>query len=314
MTKEVCALEYRLSPAGEVEVRVSVLDPSYLGKQVQFYIEVEADVVGPEVPVHARRVLFSIDFELRETMQPIEVPIRSLEMYLYQGELITIRLYGTLAINAKPVLEQAIELDGLRLETLKPSCVAEIQNSIEIADPNTIGAISESVSQALSRYADISMVPISDAAREQRKIRVGDLFEAETRFDLEDLTFQLVAWNTEYAQHEQINSHLETQITTFARFTREIIVFEKRLPKVVKGEAIQNLVDEILDFSELFSAHCPPLKVTEFHGIGFRMEARLVHPERHTTHSECLAHDIWDEGPKDFMFEDLLKPHDGEKP
>ncbi|MFT6605782.1 MAG: hypothetical protein ACJA2X_000958 [Halocynthiibacter sp.] len=303
--KAPCALEYLPGAQGNVEVRVSAIASRLLGKRCQFYVEAEADVLGPDQPIHARRVIFSTEFEIRETMQPIIVPVHALKMCLYQGSLVRILLYGTLAIDDDPILEKPIDLASLRVETLKP---AYGEGTFEFSQEYTIGEMYKSATEALSRYARISLAPISVAAREQRKLNVRDLFKGEASIDLEGCRLQLVAWNTEYAQQYHFNKLHQTEIVDIGKPVRWKIFFEKDLPTIPKGEAIQDYVDDILHFPQMFSAHCPPLKITDFHGIGFRMEARLIHPERHTTLSESLGRDIPGDGVKDFVFEDFFEP------
>lgn len=307
-----CSLEYFPGAPGEVEVRVSVLDIALLGQRAQFYVEAEADVTSPETPIHARRVLFSTEFEICDSMAPIQVPIRALEMCLYQGTVVTIGLFGTLAIDSEPVLEKAIDLASLRLEVLKP---AFGEGTFEFSQKGTIGEMFKSAKETLNRYANISLIPISDTAREQRKIHMRELFEGEASIDLEDCTLQLVAWNTENGQHEipVVNGNADgtvggSEIVHIGKPVRWKIVFEKHLPKILKGEAIQDYLDDTLHFSELFAAHCPPLRVTNFHRIRFYMEAKLIHPERHTTHSESLGRDFSINGVNDFLFEDFFEP------
>jgi hypothetical protein len=116
-----CALEVVSGVLGQIAVHISEIPSEWLRKDALFMIETEAHVIDPVDPIHARKVIFTKDIALYDEVEPINVSLRDLEVFGYEGKTLEIRLYASLLVDGTRVQEQRIDSDSVCFAGLSPS-------------------------------------------------------------------------------------------------------------------------------------------------------------------------------------------------
>ena len=158
----------------------------------------------------------------------------------------------------------------------------------------------------LTSYASLTLKSFSGLTRVQGGYRLGDIFVGQSSIDLEDAILRIVAWNIESGE-EVTGSRRTRERRSFEKDTRKMVVYEKRIGQIKKSRSIESLCNEIVPLSQLCHNHCPPMQVSDFHGIGFGIEIRLVHPHLLDIVSNPILQGLALSGDEaNFAFEDFL--------
>lgn len=286
-----CTLKFEGAGPGKLRVVVCLRDSKLMGREARLFIEVDAHSY-PEPPltsVRARRVVFTKNVKLTDAVAPIDVCLRELGLYLYQGETLEVLLYTMLAVDDGPVMEERIDTPSLELTAVHPSYDAAAGHALEWDGDLPLVALYIGIKKGLaSANVNLEIKSVFDEARRDRQLAVNELFEGTALVDLEGASLRVVVRTTEHTQRWSFSNRSSKRIKS-VRAIREHVIYEKRLPRIAAGQAIEPHIDGVLHFRDIFGPHCPPLRVTDEQGIGFQMAVAVTHLDHRDVRSSWLT-------------------------
>jgi hypothetical protein len=109
--------------------------------------------------------------------------------------------------------------------------------------------------------------------------KVGSLFKAKSRVDLEDITLRIVACNMECGQYRR-GSGSNVRTVSFREPIRGVVLFEKTVNKIFANAQINHWfsADKVY-FDDMFRVLYPANMLGGEHGMDVHWELQLIHPE-----------------------------------
>lgn len=108
---------------------------------------------------------------------------------------------------------------------------------------------------------------------------VGELFQAKSRVDLEDMTLRIVACNMECGQYRR-KSGKRTRTVSFRKPVRGVVLFEKTIKRVRANTPINAwFATDDVSFDEMFRVLYPANMLGDSHGLDVYWELQFLHPE-----------------------------------
>lgn len=129
----------------------------------------------------------------------------------------------------------------------------------------------------LRKYMQFHLSPNPGRIRRGSKVRAAALFGGSSRVPLENATLRIVAANMECGQYRR-GSGTKERTVSFKEPARGVILYEKRVPLILKGMPLSRYFDDAVDFDPMFRALYPPFMVSGSHGLNVHWEVQLLHP------------------------------------
>jgi hypothetical protein len=108
------------------------------------------------------------------------------------------------------------------------------------------------------------------------EMSAGELFHGRSRVPLHDIALRIVACNMEKGQYTR-GSGSNQRTVSFKEPVRGVVLFEKRVAEIPRGDDVEKHFPETFSFAPLFDELCPPNTVSSTHGVEVYWEIQLVH-------------------------------------
>lgn len=118
--------------------------------------------------------------------------------------------------------------------------------------------------------------------RRGARVSVAELIDGESRVALQQAMVRVVAYNREHGQYkdtEKDGDRTRTVIKDFSHDAGGVVLFQQLLVHVPAGAKVASALDGEVDFTPLFDALHPPIRIDGSHGLSICLEAQLLHPE-----------------------------------
>lgn len=94
---------------------------------------------------------------------------------------------------------------------------------------------------------------------------------------------------------------------SLGKCARMRLFYEKSIPHISNGEAIESCVDDVLSFSDPFSGRCPPLRISGYWCIRVALEIRLIPAKLFDLRSESSGRGVDERKQEDCAFTAFLE-------
>lgn len=139
-------------------------------------------------------------------------------------------------------------------------------------------AVWMAIRRQLRTYTSFQLGTVPDEITRDTVAALRDLVRGSPRFDLHDVTVRVVAYNLEKGQYTR-GSGRDERTVSFSEPVRAVVLYEKDLPLVRRGQPIEAALPDSFPFEPMFDALHPPAEVSASHGVFVQWEVQLLHDE-----------------------------------
>jgi hypothetical protein len=159
-------------------------------------------------------------------------------------------------------------------------------------------AVWMAIRRQLRTYTTFRLGRVPDEISRDTVAALRDLVRGSPRVDLHDITVRVVAYNLEKGCYTRGSGSNERTVS-FSEPVRAVVLYEKTVPMVRRGQPIESALSDSFPFEPMFDALHPPSEVSPSHGLFVHWEVQLLH-ERFVDHELIPRHCSYREA--DFLY------------
>jgi hypothetical protein len=137
-------------------------------------------------------------------------------------------------------------------------------------------AVWMAIRRQLRTYTTFQLGRIPDPITRDTVVSMRNLVRGAPRVDLRDVTVRVVAYNLEKGCYTRGSGSSERTVS-FSEPVRAVVLYEKELPLVRRGQPIEAAMSDSFRFEPMFDALYPPCEVSGSHGLFVQWEVQLLH-------------------------------------
>jgi hypothetical protein len=139
-------------------------------------------------------------------------------------------------------------------------------------------AVWMAIRRQLRTYTTFRLGTVPDPISRDTVAVARDLVRGTPRVDLHDITVRIVAYNLEKGQYTRGSGSNERTVS-FSEPVRAVVLYEKVLSLVRRGQPIEAALEDSFRFEPMFDALHPPSEVSPSHGLFVQWEVQLLHDQ-----------------------------------
>jgi len=136
------------------------------------------------------------------------------------------------------------------------------------------------IKQQLKKYMTFFLKDTSNFWVFWKKYNVSDLIWWESKIDLENVTFNIVAWNIEKWQHKVSRwswKNRRTVVEEISHPVRAVNLFTKQIDYIPKNTDISDYIKWEFSFDDMYKSLYPIQMLNNTHGIDVEWNIQLIH-------------------------------------
>lgn len=137
-------------------------------------------------------------------------------------------------------------------------------------------AVWMAIRRQLRTYTTFQLGAVPNQISRDTVVALRDLVRGSPRVDLHGITMRVVAYNLEKGCYTRGSGSNERTVS-FSEPVRAVVLYEKELPMVRRGQAIEAALPDSFPFEPMFDALHPPSEVSPSHGLFVQWEVQLLH-------------------------------------